>query len=295
MISAVFIGSVDFSHAALSHLLNISDVKFVGVITRASSTFNSDFKSLEQLANQHSIACQLNENNCQVTMAKFIRELKPDVVFCLGWSFILKPEVLEIPRFGVIGYHPTKLPKNRGRHPIIWTLALGLEETASTFFEMDRYADTGNIISQIILPVNAEDDARSLYDKLIKTALTQLTEITSKLNHGPLLSTPQASSNANSWRKRSKLDGQIDWRMPARSIFNLIRALSRPYPGAHCIVDGSEIKIWKSKVVPDGDCEIEPGKVLCSENGHITVKCGIDAIVILRHEFSSLPDQGDYI
>lgn len=295
MISAVFIGSVNFSHAALSHLINISDVKFVGVITRASSKFNSDFKSLEQLANQHSIACQLNENNCQVTMAKFIRELKPDVVFCLGWSFILKPEVLEIPRLGVIGYHPTKLPKNRGRHPIIWTLALGLEETASTFFQMDRYADTGNIISQIILPVNIEDDAGSLYDKLIKTALTQLTEITSKLNHGPLLSTPQASSNSNSWRKRSQLDGQIDWRMPARSIFNLIRALSRPYPGAHCIVDGAEIKIWKSKVVPDGDCAIEPGKVLCIENGHMTVKCGIDAIVILQHEFSSLPDQGDYI
>ena len=295
MISAIFIGSVDFSHAALSHLINISDLKFVGVITRASSTFNSDFKSLELLAKQHSIACQLNENNCQVAMAKFIRELQPDVVFCLGWSFILKPEVLEIPRLGVIGYHPTKLPKNRGRHPIIWTLALGLEETASTFFEMDKYADSGNIISQIIVPVNSDDDAGSRYDKLTTTALSQLTEITSKLNHGSLLSVPQAPNNASSWRKRSKLDGQIDWRMPARSIFNLIRALSRPYPGAHCIVDGSEIKIWKSKVISESSIDIEPGKVLHVENGHITVKCGVDAIVLLRHEFFSLPGQGDYI
>ena len=78
----------------------------------------------------------------------WISNLAPDVIFCFGWSGLLKKELLQIPPMGVIGYHPTALPKNRGRHPITWALNLGLKETASTFFFMDDGIDSGDILSQ---------------------------------------------------------------------------------------------------------------------------------------------------
>ena len=79
---------------------------------------------------------------------KWIQDLNPDLIFCLGWSSLLKRSTLDIPKFGVIGYHPSLLPKNKGRHPIIWALALGLKETGSTFFLMNEGVDTGKIINQ---------------------------------------------------------------------------------------------------------------------------------------------------
>ena len=60
--------------------------------------------------------------------------MHPDLIICVGWSQILKSEILNIPKLGVIGFHPSKLPENRGKHPIIWSLVLGKKETASTFF-----------------------------------------------------------------------------------------------------------------------------------------------------------------
>ena len=82
--------------------------------------------------------------------------------------------MLTLPSLGLVGYHPALLPQNRGRHPIIWALALGLEETGSTFFFMDEGADTGDILSQRRVPITPEDDAGTLYDKLTTTALDQI-------------------------------------------------------------------------------------------------------------------------
>jgi methionyl-tRNA formyltransferase len=83
---------------------------------------------------------------------------------------------------------------------------------------------------------------------------------------------------ANVWRKRDYLDGQIDWRMSAQSIYNLVRGLAKPYVGAHCLVDGEVVKVWKVTVVKDSPVNAEPGKVLLQANGQFVVKCGADAI-----------------
>ncbi len=83
---------------------------------------------------------------------------------------------MEIPKIGVIGYHPSALPANRGRHPIIWAIALGLNETASTFFFMDECADSGDVLSQAIISIEDSDDPRSLYTKVILSAMNQIEE-----------------------------------------------------------------------------------------------------------------------
>lgn len=293
-----FIGCVDFSLFLLEHVLSLPDAEVVGVVTRRESAFHGDFASLGPLAAVRGVACYYDEKNRQTDMAEWLRQVRPDVVYCFGWPYLLKAEILGIPPLGVVGYHPAALPRNRGRHPIIWTLVLGLPETCSTFFIMDEGADSGDIVSQRTVPVSTDDDAASLYHKLKIIAKEQVGKITVGLASGTCARRPQDHSLANYWRKRTKMDGEIDWRMSARSVCNLVRALARPYPGAHCTVGAHEVKIWRARIAPvaaDAIANLEPGKVLGSDPAGIRVKCGDGAVDLLAHEFESMPLAGEYL
>lgn len=294
----VFIGCVESSYRMLQTVLHIPEAKVVGIVTRSESSFNSDFQSLALLAESNGIPCFIDEGNQQAEMAPWIERFNPDVCFCFGWSFLLKPALLSIPSLGFIGYHPAALPRNRGRHPIIWALVLGLEETASTFFFMDEGADSGDILSQEDVPIHASDDARTLYDRLVDVAQEQIETFTPQLATGTYPRQPQDDEVANYWRRRSKEDGEIDWRMSSRSIYNLVRALARPYPGAHCVADGTDIKIWTAEIADDDFHDarhLEPGKVLISTADRIAVKCGEGVIALTEHEFDILPNAGEYL
>jgi len=202
---------------------------------------------------------------------------------------------LRLAPLGVVGFHPTALPANRGRHPLIWALVLGLEKTASTFFFMDTGADMGDILSQREIIIQVDDDARTLYDKVTLIALQQIEEFLPELTLGVFQRHKQDQRTANTWRKRSSEDGRIDWRMPARSIYNLVRGLAKPYVGAHIIVNGREIKVWKVAIVSDVSTNIEPGKVLMRTASGAVVKCGDDAICLLVTDPSLEPIVGSYL
>lgn len=295
MTRAVFIGCVDFSARMLKHMLARDAVEMVGVLSRAESPFNADFRPLVPIAERHGIPALAVVGNDQDAMAGWIAERAPEVIFCIGWSYLLRPAVLDIAPLGVIGYHPALLPRNRGRHPIIWALALGLEKTGSTFFVMDEGADSGDIVSQIPVPIRADDDAASLYARLADTAVGQLDDIMGWLADGSLPRTPQDAALATNWRKRSREDGRIDWRMPARGVYNLVRALTRPYVGAHCLCRGEEVKVWRSRLCGTPEPDLEPGNVVALDDREIVVKCGDGAVALLEHEFSSMPKVGDYL
>lgn len=294
----VFVGCVDFSYHALEHVLNLEEIDLIGVITRKASTVNADFHCLDPLARRAGVPCLFAEETSEEGMAAWLEELAPDSVYCFGWSYLLKRRILEIPRLGVIGYHPAALPKNRGRHPIIWALALGLTKTASTFFFMDEGADSGDILSQEPVAITPADDASSLYEKCIFTALRQITEFTGQLSAGKYPRISQNHREANCWRRRSKRDGAIDWRMPSTGIYNLVRALTHPYVGAHFVYDDREIKVWKVEVADElfADTEnLEPGKIIQAGPQGIVVKCGQGALRLVEHGLDSTIKEGQYL
>lgn len=293
----VYIGCVNFSFQALRHIasLDLAGLEIAGIITKKSSKFNADYCSLEPIANDLNIPFIFADQSNQKELYSWINGLTPDIIFCFGWSSLLSKQILNIPNKGVLGYHPAELPKNRGRHPIIWALALGLKQTASTFFFMDEGADSGDILDQVIIPINKEDDASSLYQKIIYTALDQITCFLPMLINDSYQLKPQDHSKANYWRKRFIKDGEIDWRMSAKSIHNLVRALTRPYPGAHCFYKNDEVKVWKTEIVYDNLLNMEPGKVLNSEEGTLIIKCGKDSINLIDHDFRLIPKKGEYL
>lgn len=296
------IGCVEFSEHALIKLIELESKKVcevVGVITKKNSKFNADFVDLRSsLIKGGRAETRIHYYLGDVRLLEFLGQIKPDVIYCFGWSSLLSQEVLRSASKGVIGFHPAALPKNRGRHPIIWALTLGLTETASTFFRMDEGADSGPILSQKTLAITPCDDARSLYDKIVQVAVKQIEDFTVKLADKSENFQDQDHSLANYWRKRSAKDGLIDWRMAADNIHNLVRALADPYPGADLHVEGSGlIKVWKSSV-SDGSVlsNIEPGKVLQVENNMTLVKCAGSTALWLEHTEPALNvSEGQYL
>ena len=290
----IFIGNVIFSEKMLKKILELKgDV--IGVITKRNSSFNSDFCDISYIAKENNIDYLYVENINEMKNIEWIKNKQPDIIFCFGFSSLIKKEILSIPKMGVVGFHPTKLPQNRGRHPIIWSLVLGLKKSASTFFFMDEGADSGDILSQKEFEISYKDSAKTLYEKIINIALEQVELFLPKLIKKEFSTTKQDNSKTNYWRKRTKKDGEIDFRMDSYSIYNLVRALTKPYIGAHLIYKGEEIKIWKIQEEKYNTSNIEPGKVLLVENGEIVIKCGNGAVRIIEHEFVELPKKGEYL
>lgn len=292
---AIGIGCVAFSYATIDHFARQPGIELAGIVTKRRSPFNADFRSLEPLAREHGVPCYLADDGDADALAGWMRGLGADVGLCTGWPALLRAGVLRSTARGIIGFHPTALPKNRGRHPIVWTLALGLPETAATFFFLDAGADSGDVIDQRTVPVSDDDDAATLYLKITATALVQLSAIARGLVAGTLTATPQDETQANVWRKRGAADGRIDWRMSARAVRNLVRALTHPYAGAHCVARGADVKIWKVEHAGSGCAHYEPGKVLVSAAGELVVQCGDGALSIVEHEFPLVPAPGSYL
>lgn len=289
-----FIGTVEFSKNALLQLIDLG-VDFCGVVSNSTNKVNSDFAALKPICKLNNIPFHDTKNINSETSVAWIKEGKPDIIFCFGWSQLIKKQLLELAPMGVVGFHPSLLPKNRGRHPIIWALALGLKKTGSTFFFMDEGADSGDILSQKEVSIDYEDDAECLYKKITLTALEQIKEFVPKLQTHDFQRIKQNHTEANIWRKRGMADGKIDFRMSSRAIYNQVRALTKPYIGAHIESNGENIQIWRVKEHECTQSNLEPGKVLKVMDNKILVKSYDGVILIEQHEFKTLPKEGDYL
>ncbi len=290
----VLIGGVRFSAVILEQLVSLA-VEVVGVCTKRPRLSNSDEFDLGPIAIQHEIPVRHVTNVNDPENLEWIAGLKPDLICCFGWSQLLGTELLGIPPMGVIGFHPAALPSNRGRHPIIWALALGLAETASTFFLMDEGADSGDIVSQKSVAIHEEDDAGTLYEKITTTAVSQVQEFIPKLIDGNMTRVTQDQSKANYWRKRVIDDGRIDWRMSNTAIHNLVRALTRPYLGAHFDYKDEQVRVWRTEVIEDHRVNLEPGLVIDVDSQGLTVKTDAGAIRLVEIDPLVGIKVGDYL
>lgn len=294
-----FIGCVQSSYKALETLLCLKNegIDVVAVITKPKSAINSDFVDLTPLCKKNDIPLHYEVSKERQDSLAFLQQHKPDVIYCFGWSYLLDKDMLEIAPYGAIGYHPAPLPQARGRHPIIWALSLGLNKTASTFFLMDEGADSGPILDQQIVTIEPEDDARSLYNKLLVVACEQILNFSRLLAKGTAKFYPQDDSQATYWRKRSRKDGLIDWRMQADSIHNLVRALVSPYPGAEFIYNEKPFILLKTSLTDEAFSKlIEPGCILQVDINKFLIKCGgSSALWVHEQQLAKNIKTGDYL
>jgi methionyl-tRNA formyltransferase len=160
---------------------------------------------------------------------------------------------------------------------------------------MDEGTDSGDIISKAPVKIGLDETATTLYNKIMDVAQKRLRKFVPLMSQGKLTPRPQDHTKATYWRKRSKNDGCIDFRMNAEAVHNLVRALTKPYPGAHAVYQQQEIKIWEAQPEICPATHHEPGKVLEVTQSTMLVKCGYDAIRLVKHEFEIPLKAGEYI
>ena len=294
-VNTLVIGSVHISKALLRQINNLQEIKIVGIITKIKSKVNSDFYSLTKEAKKLKIKPLISNGKDYEKIMQYSKKCKAEICFCIGWSHLLPKKFLSLFDYGTIGFHPSKLPFNKGRHPIIWAISLGLKETATSFFLMNERVDDGIVLSQKKLRILKKDDAKSLYKKITIQACEQIKVLVPNLINGHLKTKPQKKKIGNIWRKRSFEDGIIDWRMSFLAIENLVKALSYPYPGASCLYKGKYYKVLKISKGIKVSNNIEPGKVLGVSKNKITVKCWDYSVNILKHDFYKPPKKGEYL
>jgi len=180
-----------------------------------------------------------------------IRKINPDLIIVGGWQQLLSKEILEIPKLGAIGFHSSLLPKYRGRAPVNWAIIMGERKTGITMFYLTPNADDGDIIAQKEIEILFNDDCNSIYKKsaifgaeLIKEYLPLIEKGIAPRIHNPSYSFPACP-------KRTPEDGKIDFNRSSFDVYNFIRALTKPYPGAWTYYNGKKIVIWKADIVMD--------------------------------------------
>jgi methionyl-tRNA formyltransferase len=291
----IYIGCVEFSLHCLRVIIQ-NQGEIVGIVTMRNAEENSDYCDLTPIAFENHIPIHYCDNVNDPYTVEWIKNKRPDIIFCWGLSQLIKPELLSIAPQGVIGVHPALLPKNRGRHPLIWALALGLKESGLTFFRMDEGADSGPILSQQRFVIDENDDAGTLYTKIKDLAAKQITNFLPELTSGVAKFIQQDPREANYWRKRSRKDGVVDWRMSTAAILNLVRALSRPYPGSEISYSNQKIIIWKVQKYRDFVADnIEPGRVIAKAANGPVIRCYDGAIILTECEPPVRFVVGDYL
>ena len=175
-----------------------------------------------------------------------------DLVFVIGWSQILSPETLATARLGMIGAHASLLPKNRGSAPINWALIRGEHLTGNSLIWLAEGVDAGDLIDQTEFQISPYDTCGTLYDRVAASNRDMILRALPRLLQGERLGSPQAKANGGSavLPRRRPADGLINWDQKACAVYNFIRALTKPYPGAFGWLDGRRWTVWRAALLP---------------------------------------------
>ncbi len=174
-----------------------------------------------------------------------------DWLFIIGWSQIAKKKVLETPTNGCIGMHPTLLPIGRGRASIPWAIIKGLDKTGVTMFKLDEGVDTGDVIGQSIIEIDARATATDLYKKIDEMHVELISKYWENIVNNRVVLTKQDESKATEWIGRKPEDGELLRSMKMDEADKLVRAVTHPYPGAFYKDGDKVIKIWSANIDPD--------------------------------------------
>ena len=222
-----------------------------------------------------------------------IRKAEPDFIISGYYARIFKKQILEIPPNGCINIHPTGLPRFRGLSPYFTHVLFGDSHNYITMHWLNPGIDTGDIIAQASVEILPEDTGFTSGHKLTEAAALMFRENWPLAKAGKAPRKKQDESIASVFNFDWSM-AEIDWTKSAADIFNLIRAVTRPFSGAWTMVSGKKLSIWKVRVIPD-DAVIQvkdsrPGEVLAVTGKGLLVQCGNGQVEIIESSFEDMPD-----
>jgi methionyl-tRNA formyltransferase len=203
------------------------------------------FQSVRGLAKQRGIPCLTTDINLPENVER-VRSIAPLFIFSFYYRTMLTAEILGIPRSGALNLHGSLLPRYRGRVPVNWAVINGERETGATLHYMVEKPDAGDIVDQERVEIAFSDTARDVFDKVTDAAVAVLGRAWPLLQQGKAPRLPMDLSEGSYFGGRTPADGRIDWTKSSVQIYNLIRGVTHPYPGAFTYLGGKRVTIWQA-------------------------------------------------
>lgn len=278
----------DVGYECLDALIE-NDEYIQAVITHRDDP-NEDiwFRSVSQLAHRYEIPVYTPQTVNTPEWADRIRGWKPELIFSFYYRNMISEDILAVPRLGAYNMHGSLLPKYRGRAPINWAVLHGEKQTGVTLHHMVKRADAGDIVDREAVPIGPDDTAVDVFKKCTSAARKVIERQIEAIKEGTAPRIPQEESQATYFGGRKPEDGRIDWTQSADAVYNLIRAVTAPYPGAFTFLDGKKVFLWWAK--PVAGKSGAPGQVLSADP--LIIAAGSGALEVLNAEWED-EDAGD--
>ncbi len=240
-------GYSEVGYACLE-LLIAHGVDIVGVFTHEDVPGERRwFRSVAELAQRYGIPvfCPKSLKNDPAIETQIRAELKPDLIFSFYYRHLIPMNLLANARLGAFNMHGSLLPRYRGKAPVNWAILNGEDHIGATLHHMVARADAGDIVDQQRVPIGLRDTAGDVMARVVHAATTVLDRQLHALLRGDARRHPQDETKATYFGGRKPDDGRIDWNWPSQRIFNLVRAVTRPFPGAFAETpDGRRLMVW---------------------------------------------------
>ena len=222
----------------------------------------------------------------------FWRETPFDLMLMVSWRYLVPAEVYSRARLGSFVFHDSLLPKYRGFAPTVWSIINGEKETGVTLFRTSEDMDAGDIVEQRRIAISESDTIADVMERVTESYLDLVEQVFASLLDGSATTYPQDHDKATYTCKWTPADARIDWGKSAHAIFNLIRATSRPYPGAYSYLAGRKLIVWSAELPtrPRTYVSRVPGRVVDSKaDCGATVMTGDGLIRLKSVQFEGEP------
>lgn len=203
------------------------------------------FGSVAELARRNGIQCYFTDVSLPENIA-VLESIRPDFLFSFYYRFMIKKEVLDIPIQGALNMHGSYLPKYRGRVPVNWAVIKGERETGATLHYMVEKPDAGDIVDQEKVTIEFADSAFDVFSRVTEAAERIIARTWPLLREGRAGRKAMNLAEGSYFGGRKPEDGRIDWNKKAVDIYNLVRGVTHPYPGAFTFLNGEKVLVWKA-------------------------------------------------
>jgi methionyl-tRNA formyltransferase len=224
------------------------------------------------------------------------RAWRPDLTLVVGWYHLVPGAIREIAP--ALGLHASLLPDYAGGAPLVWAMINGERKTGITLFRLDDGVDTGPIVAQAEEPIHDDDTIATLYARIEQRGIELLDRHLPQFQAGDVRYRLPDPSARRVFPQRGPEDGRIQWSWPARRIYDFVRAQTRPYPGAFCLLDGDPVRVWAARILPAAAGAVDksaPGQMdqQADPDGTMRVACGArEAIGLVELEYGGRPMSG---
>lgn len=284
MMKIVFMGTPDFAVPSLNALASMEDCEVVGVVTQPDKPKGRGKTLLptpvKEEALKHGFTVyqpQKVRNNAE--FLETLQNLAPDVIVVAAFGQIIPKEILDLPRFGCINVHASLLPAYRGAAPIQYAVIDGKKESGVTIMQMGTGLDTGDMISKVVVPLDADETGGSLFDKLALAGAQLLKDTLPSIYDGTAVYEKQPEESTTPYASMiTKQMGLMDFTKSAEELERLVRGLN-PWPSAFTHLGGKTLKIWKSRIGNE-TADAEPGTVVRTDAQGIHVACGEGTLIL---------------